>query len=48
MEQNVVTYKILAGLIGVLETFLLIPMFHMELAHVSTWRNSQQVTGRSR
>ena len=46
--KNVVTYKILAGLIGVLETFFTDIDVPYELAHVSTWRNSQQVTGRSR
>lgn len=46
--KNVVTFKILAELIGVLETLFTDKNIPYELVKVSTWRCSQQVTGRDR
>lgn len=47
-SNSVVTYKILAELIGVLETFFTENKIEYDMAHVSTWRGSQNVTGKSR
>ncbi len=45
---SVVTFKILAELMGVLETFFTENGIEYDTAHVSTWRNHEQIKGRSR
>lgn len=46
--ENTITFKILAGVIGVLETLFVDLDIPYEVVHISTWRKSQQVTGRAR
>lgn len=46
--KGVITFKILAELIGVLETFFVENNIEYQLANVSTWRNAEQIKGRTR
>lgn len=46
--KGIITFKVLAELIGVLETFFVENNINYQFAHVSTWRNAEQVKGRTR
>ena len=46
--KNVITFKILAMLIGVLETFFSENGINYELANISKWRQNEQIKGKTR
>jgi len=46
--KNVLTYKILAELLGVLEVFFTEYNIKYVLANISKWRNSENITGKRR
>lgn len=46
--QGTITFKVLSGLIGVLETYFVENKVNYDLAHISTWRNHEQIKGKSR
>lgn len=46
--KGVLTYRILAGLLGVLEAFFFENKIQYSTANISTWRNCQQIKGKNR
>jgi Holliday junction resolvasome RuvABC endonuclease subunit len=47
-SKSVITFKILAQLIGVLKTYFCENGIEYDIANVSTWRNCEQIKGRTR